>query len=116
MPGIVGIIGRGPRGKHEGDLKIMLDCMMHEPFYGSGTYVNESLGVYIGWTGHRDSIADSLPAVNETRDVVLVFAGEEFSDGKEMGRKANVLLTRPPSFPIQKHRLLTAPKGGRQVT
>jgi len=94
MPGIVGIIGRGPRGKHEGDLKIMLDCMMHEPFYGSGTYVNESLGVYIGWTGHRDSIADSLPAVNETRDVVLVFAGEEFSDGKEMGRKANVLLTR----------------------
>ena len=50
MPGIVGIIGTGPRGKHEGDLKVMLDCMMHEPFYGSGTYVNESLGVYVGWT------------------------------------------------------------------
>ena len=94
MPGIVGIIGKGPRAKHEGDLKLMLDCMMHEPFYGSGTYVNESLGVYVGWTSHHDSFTDCLPATNGSKDVILVFAGEDFSAASEPRRKASSLVSR----------------------
>jgi asparagine synthase (glutamine-hydrolysing) len=80
MPGIVGIIGRGPRGQHEVDLKLMIDCMMHEPFYQSGSYINEALGVYVGWTCHEDSYADCMPATTENKDVVLLFAGEQFAE------------------------------------
>lgn len=93
MPGIVGIIGKGSRGKHESDLKLMIDCMMHEPFYKKGSYINAGMGVYVGWTCHPDSFADCMPAMNERKDVVLVFSGEHFTDrseGKEF--KASALL------------------------
>ena len=80
MPGIVGIIGKGLHGKHEDDLKLMLDCTMHEPFYRRGSYTNEELGVYIGWTCHPNSYADCMPAMNERKDVVLIFSGEHFSN------------------------------------
>jgi asparagine synthase (glutamine-hydrolysing) len=95
MPGIVGIIGRGSRGKHEGDLKLMIDCMMHEPFYQKGCYVNEKLGAYIGWTCHPDSYADGMPIVNEKKDIVLMFSGEHFADQPSaQGRMASAWLQR----------------------
>jgi asparagine synthase (glutamine-hydrolysing) len=80
MPGIVGIIGKGPRGKHENDLKAMIECTLHEPFYKNGSYVNEQLGLYVGWTCHPDSYSDCMPVVNEKKDIVLIFSGEHFSD------------------------------------
>ncbi len=80
MPGIVGIIGKGSRGKHERDLKVMIDCMMHEPFYKNGSYVNEQLGLYVGWTCHPGSYSDCMPVVNEKKDIVLIFSGEHFAD------------------------------------
>ena len=80
MPGIVGIIGKGPRGMHEHDLKVMIDCMLHESFYQSGTYVNEELGINVGWTSLPGSLSDCMPVENEKKDVVLIFSGEHFSD------------------------------------
>ena len=80
MPGIVGVIGKGSRGKNEHDLHEMIDCMMHEPFYKKGHYIDEALGVYVGWTCHQDSFADCMPATNEKKDVVLLFTGEHFAD------------------------------------
>ncbi len=95
MPGIVGIIGKGPRGRHEGDLKRMIDCMIHEPFYRSGSYINEELGLYVGWTCHQDSYADSMPITNDTGEIILLFTGEHFSDdGYGEPSKATVLLQR----------------------
>lgn len=85
MPGIVGIIGRGPRAQYEGDVKMMVDCMVHEAFYKSGYYGNEALGVYVGWVCHKDSYADCMPATNETKDVILLFAGEQFPDDARVG-------------------------------
>lgn len=93
MPGIVGIIGKGPRGKHEGDLKVMLDCTMHQPFYRQGMYVNEALGVYVGWTCHPGSYGDCMPVMNGTRDVILIFSGEHFGDIRSADEfKASTLL------------------------
>lgn len=86
MPGIVGIIGRGSRAKHEADLQQMIDCMMHEPFYQKGTYVNEDLGAYIGWICHPGSYADCMPVMNEERNVMLILTGEHF-DQKMDARK-----------------------------
>lgn len=93
MPGIVGIIGRGPHGERVDDLKRMIDCMMHEPFYRTGSYINEALGVYAGWTCHPDSYADCLPAMNDMQDVILLFAGEHFaSRSSSQDSRANALI------------------------
>src|SRR5215471_13027769 len=80
MPGVVGIISKGLRGKHEQDLGLMIDTITHEPFYKKGSYVNDQLGIYIGWTCHSGSYSDCLPIVNPKRDVVLIFSGEHFGD------------------------------------
>jgi asparagine synthase (glutamine-hydrolysing) len=80
MPGITGIIGKGPRGQHKADLRIMLECMMHEAFYQRGSYVDEELGIYVGWTCHPGSFADCMPVVDEEQRVVLIFSGEHFGD------------------------------------
>jgi asparagine synthase (glutamine-hydrolysing) len=58
----------------------MLETLRHESFYVTGTWIDESLGVYVGWSAHKGSFADSMPLSNETGDVVLVFGGEEFPE------------------------------------
>lgn len=78
MPGIVGLITRIPGEYAERQLAAMLDTMSHESFYGKGTWTDESLGAYVGWSVQKGSFADGMPLVNETGDVVLVLAGEEF--------------------------------------
>jgi asparagine synthase (glutamine-hydrolysing) len=62
----------------------MVQCMMHEPFYASGTFSQDRLGLQIGWVNHKGSFADCLPIWNETKDVVLVFSGEDFADPEDI--------------------------------
>ena len=80
MPGITGIISRRSFEKNIEDLNEMVDSMMHEPFYTRGTYVNNQLGLYVGWLHHKDSFSDCMPVVNEKKDLVLLFTGENFAD------------------------------------
>jgi asparagine synthase (glutamine-hydrolysing) len=80
VPGIVGLITKLPRDRAERELATMLGTLRHESFYVTGTWTDESLGVYVGWSAQKGSFADGMPLSNETGDVVLVFAGEEFSD------------------------------------
>ncbi len=80
MPGIAGIISKIPSEKRKKDLRLMLDCMMHEPFYTSGIYANNQLSFYAGWVCHRDSFSDCLPIFNENHDLTLFFSGENFAD------------------------------------
>jgi asparagine synthase (glutamine-hydrolysing) len=58
----------------------MADAMRHEPFYSSGTWIDESLGVYIGWVEREPSFASSMPLRNEAGDRALIFSGEEFPE------------------------------------
>jgi len=58
----------------------MSKCLMHESFYTSGTYINEDLGLRLGWVNHQGSFADCLPIWNEKKDVCLLFSGEDFTD------------------------------------
>lgn len=78
MPGIVGIITKMPRERAERELLQMLEALRHENFYVTGTWVDESLGVYVGWVARKGSFSDGMPLRNERGDVVLTFAGEEF--------------------------------------
>jgi len=80
MPGIVGLITKKPREWAEQQLAVMLQTMLHEPFYVKGTWVDESLGVYVGWVARENSFADRMPIYDERKDVVLVFGGEEFPE------------------------------------
>lgn len=80
MPGIVGIIGIDSANDKALLLRSMLGCMMHEPFYTSGTYINEKSGVFLGWVNRSCSFSDCMPLWNETHDVCLIYYGEDFTD------------------------------------
>ena len=80
MPGIVGLITKMPRKSAEPQLLRMVEALRHESFYKSGTWIDESLGVYVGWVARNGSFAEGMPLTNETGNAVLVFSGEEFPD------------------------------------
>jgi asparagine synthase (glutamine-hydrolysing) len=80
MPGIVGLITKKPRGLAEPELHRMMDAMGRESFYRTGMLVDESLGLYAGWTVRENSFADGMPVRNEGGDIALIFSGEEFPD------------------------------------
>jgi asparagine synthase (glutamine-hydrolysing) len=86
MPGITGIIRRDPYEGIERDLDLMVEAMRHEAFYRSGQYVNRALGVYVGWMNHEASFADCMPLVNDRRDVILIFQGENYLDSATLAR------------------------------
>jgi asparagine synthase (glutamine-hydrolysing) len=78
MPGIVGIIGKNKRPVHREHLRLMLECMLHEPWYSFGEYVDEKMHVYAGWVCHEGSFCDCMPVRNEKGDVTLLFSGESY--------------------------------------
>ncbi len=80
MPGIVGLITKLPSAKAECELHEMVKSLCHEPFYSSGTWIDSTQGVYVGWAARQGSFADGMPLHNEAGDVTLVFSGEEFPD------------------------------------
>jgi asparagine synthase (glutamine-hydrolysing) len=80
MPGIVGLITKMPRAWAEPQLLRMVEALRHEPFYVSGTWIDESVGVYVGWIVRKNSFSDGMPLRNERGDVVLVFSGEEYPE------------------------------------
>lgn len=77
MPGIVGLITKLGRAEAERQLLVMLGTLRHEPFYVTGTWCDESMGVYVGWVARKDSFSDGMPVSNEKGDAVLIFSGEE---------------------------------------
>jgi asparagine synthase (glutamine-hydrolysing) len=80
MPGIVGLITKLPREYAERALLQMIAALLHESFYTTGTWIDESLGIYVGWIARKDSFSDGMPLSNEEGDVNLIFSGEEFPE------------------------------------
>lgn len=58
----------------------MVELLLHEPFYETGTWIDESLGLYVGWVARKNSFAGEMPLRNERNDVVLVFSGEDYPE------------------------------------
>jgi len=83
MPGIVGLITKQPRSLAEPQLLAMLKSVCHEAFYQTGTWIDESLGVYVGWTALKGSLSETMPLLNARKDVCLVFSGQEYSDRRD---------------------------------
>src|SRR5579859_2958073 len=80
MPGIVGFISKMPREQAEQELLQMVETLRHEAFYVTGTWIDESLGVYVGWAARKNSFSHLMPVRNEGGDVVLVFSGEDYPE------------------------------------
>ncbi len=80
MPGITGIIAHSRAIENTSAIRSMVDCMVHEPFHMSGTYVNDRIGLWAGWVCHQGSFSDCLPVWNEKKDVCLIFSGEDLCD------------------------------------
>jgi len=113
MPGVVGIVTKLPRELAEQELLRMVRALRHESFYETGTWGDETLGVYVGWAAHKNSFAESMPLYNERGDVVLVFSGEEYAhsprsrQAKEQGKEIQTkrrdylvdLYEEQPTFP-----------------
>ena len=80
MPGVVGLITKMPRGLAEPQLLRMVEALRHEPFYATGTWIDEPLGVYVGWTVQKNSFSDCMPLCNERGNACLIFSGEEYPE------------------------------------
>lgn len=80
MPGLFGVIR--PVGSREprGELEAMQAELRHEAFYRSGAWSEPSAGVRAGWVAREHSFSDTAPLRNETGEITLFFAGEEFPD------------------------------------
>jgi len=78
MPGIAGIIRKSPYDGIERDLSLMVEAMRHEAFYHGGQYMNKDLGLYLGWMGHRGEFCDCMPLFNPTRDILMIFHGQNY--------------------------------------
>ena len=94
MPGIVGIITKKCRSLVEPELLRMVNTIRHERFYTTGTEVDDSLGVYVGWTALKGSFSDGMPLHSERKDVTLFFSGDEYSDsqtGKQLRSRGHSL-------------------------
>lgn len=80
MPGIIGCITRHPRATAEQEIRQMVAPLRHKSSYVSGMWVDESLGVYVGWVERSGSFSSRMPLRNEQGDLVLAFSGEEFPE------------------------------------
>lgn len=64
----------------ESQLQRMMAPLRHERFYETGTWIDEGMGVYVGWTARSEALPGTRPLVNPSRTKTLVFSGEEYSD------------------------------------
>jgi asparagine synthase (glutamine-hydrolysing) len=80
MPGIAGLITKKPRQQAEAELLRMVQAFCHESFYAVGTWVDESVGLYVGWVARESSFSEGMPLCNERGDVALVFSGEDYPE------------------------------------
>ena len=85
MPGIVALITRMPRAEAVSQLMRMVESLCHEAFYTHGTWIDEPLGVYVGWVARAGSFCEQMPLRNRMGNVVLAFSGEEFRESAAAG-------------------------------
>lgn len=101
MPGIVGLVTRMPRERAKAELLHMVEALRHESFYVTGTWIDERLGLYVGWVARKGSFAESMPLQNEKRDIILVFSGEDFPEpgtALRLKERGHVFDTSGPSY------------------
>jgi len=101
VPGIVGLISDKPPARAKQELARMVDAITHEAFYATGTWTDESMGVYVGWAARKNSFADGMPLRNEREDIVLAFSGDEYPEpgtARRLKERGHALAPNGPSY------------------
>jgi asparagine synthase (glutamine-hydrolysing) len=78
VPGIIGIIRRRPYEGVDRDLRLMVETMRHETYYVGDQYVNNDVGLHVGWLSHPRSLGEAMPLISHDKQVVLIIVGEHF--------------------------------------
>ena len=92
MPGLVGLITKMPRRDAEAKLLRMIAALRHETSYLSGTWCDESQGLYVGWVERCPSDDLYLPIESERRDLALFMSGEVLVEKREQFDKRSYLI------------------------
>ena len=106
MPGIVGFFTGRPRAVAERELREMVKSLCHEPFYSSGTWIDDEHGIYIGWVARQGSFDDGMPQRNETGEVTLIFSGEEFPEpgtASALKARGHAVVQGGPSYLVHRY-------------
>ena len=101
MPGIVGLITKQPREWAEPQLLRMVESLRHHSSYKTGTWIDESVGIYVGWAERENSFSDGMPLRNERGDIVLIFSGEEFPEPgirQRLAERGHAVEVKGPSY------------------
>jgi asparagine synthase (glutamine-hydrolysing) len=75
----------------------MLNALRRESFYETGTWVDESLGIYVGWTATKGSFAEGMPLKKGAGEVTLIFSGEDYPDPQTVSRLNNNSVRSAPA-------------------
>jgi asparagine synthase (glutamine-hydrolysing) len=106
LPGIVGFFTGRSRAFAERELREMVKSLCHEPFYSSGTWIDEEHGIYVGWVARQGSFDDGMPLRNETDEVTLVFSGEEFPEpgtASALKARGHAVVPGGPSYLVHRY-------------
>jgi asparagine synthase (glutamine-hydrolysing) len=79
----------------------MVESLCHHASYEAGTWIDESLGLYVGWVERKDAFSSGMPLRNEPGNIVLVFSGEEFPEpgtGRRLKENGHTLNIEGPSY------------------
>jgi asparagine synthase (glutamine-hydrolysing) len=77
LPGVTGIFGFDRLDENTWSLRRMLQPMLHEDFYSSGTYANRELGLFSAFVS-SDSILSPSLVWNEAGKIGCFISGEAF--------------------------------------
>lgn len=82
MPGLVGIVTKRAPSIAYVELERMVQTIRHESFYVSGSWADESMGLYVGWAERRGSFCDTgpFPLTNHQTGTTLLFSGEDYTE------------------------------------
>ena len=106
MPGIVGLLTKMPREWAEPQLLRMVEALRHESFYATGTWIDGSLGVYVGWAARQGSFSDGMPLSNEQGNAALIFSGEDHPEPGTVAKlkeRGHTLSTDGPSYLVHQY-------------
>jgi asparagine synthase (glutamine-hydrolysing) len=95
-----------PRERAEPQLLRMVETLRHQARYETGTWIDESVGMYVGWAALKNSFSDGMPVRNESGDLVLIFSGEEFPEPGAVRRlrdRGHAVEPEGPSYLVHLH-------------
>jgi len=106
MPGIVGLITKLPRERAEPLLLQMVAALCHGCTYESATWIDEDSGVYVGCVARKDSFSNGKPIYNETKELGLLFSGEDFPESgstQRLKERGHIFDVVGPSYIVHQY-------------